>query len=239
MFIIQLLVDIRLNQRKPSARIDPLLGSYKRLKASNCELVKKLAEEKYNEVNRYFGELEQGRVTVVNDNDGFELTRFLYCDAPDITEIHATSFGELEEWEETKSWWAKNYIDIQKTAIGRGKRLYRTFILEGDEQSDEAKANVLKRQADLKIVIRTAQRHQISAQDFKEANNCVIFFDRDGVPRYCSQAVHEGGEFSRAMIHSDRDSMRPIVDAYKRINAVATSFLPIGGDKTDGMPNKS
>lgn len=218
LYIVQIQIDIRLNLRKRAVRTDPLIAKYKKLRKGDCELFKELAETKYRDTDRSLEELLRGQATLRSEAERYAVLRLLFFGTPEINEIHATSYGELDEWEEEKSAWAKNYSDLQKDAVASGKKLYRTFILDGGGQRYE---EVFARQRDFGIIPRIALKSQISGSDFQQVNNCMIFFDGDGIAKYCFRAIHDAGQFSETILYSDSAAIKPYADAYDRVNNIA------------------
>lgn len=141
-----------------------------------------------------------------------------------IKEICATSFGELNEWRNRDSWRAKGYAKMHELAVQQGKRLKRNFILRPDEQTGAAD-DVLRANVSARISVKIAAQQSVSPQDFNQANNCLIFYDRHKKPIYCIQAMHDQqGQFAGAFLYFRIETIQPIVEAYLRIDAVAQAY---------------
>lgn len=220
-FVIGMLVDIRLNQARLPADPDLLVASYAKLKNGPCELARVISESKYKELSAFFGELQTGRITLTDLNSVFAVLRPLFCDIRTIKEIYATSFGELTEWTETESWWAKNYMSMNAEAIKRGVKIKRIFIL--NDVNDLALGMPLfRRHLSNHVAVRTALRQTVSGPDFNMASNCLLFYDDGHKAIYCLQAIHgSDGGFVSAFLYSDSEHVKSMLDAYRRIETVS------------------
>lgn len=220
-FLVKMLYDIRMTQEHLPADPDRLIANYNKLARGPCELARVVAMSKYKEVNAFFAELLSGRITLHDLNEVYTVLKPLFCTMTSIKEIHATSSGEISEWLETESWWGKNYIDMNAAATKRGVKIKRIFILK-DEQDRTSGAKVFQRHAAIRVTIKVAVRQTVSTADFNLASNCLIFYDDHKHPIYCLQAIHgaEGG-FVSALLDSDSDRTKPLIEAYGRIEAVA------------------
>ena len=199
-------------------RGDGLSKKYDQLRRSKCPLVKELAESKHAEVISFFEDLGQGRVKLTDLADVARIVKALFCDLAVVKEIHATSYGELDEWrDESNGFISGRYMRINKSAVDRGVRLVRIFILETANDQSRAES-VVRANAKLNVPVMTTLKSLIHAQDLNEVDNCLIFFNRRHEPIYCLQVLHdEGGHFVSAMLYSRSEKIQPIVDAFGRI----------------------
>lgn len=217
---LQLLVDVRLNLHQPVPIEISFLNSYTKLRESPCELFREAAVAKLRTVNAYFDDLANGHLLVQNQSEVFDLLNILFCNIDVIKEIRATSFGEVDEW---RTWWGKQYLDIHKAATKRGAKVERIFILRSEDEVKGA-VDVMRTNAAYGVV-KYALRSAISQGDFNNANNCMVFFNRERVPVYSLQAVHDGdGKFLSAVIYNDLPHIKPVIDSYSHINAMSVPF---------------
>ncbi len=219
--IIRLLVDIRLNLHTKIPVEVSFLNSYTKLRESQCELFREAAAVKLRSVTAYFDSLAGGHLPVDNQNEVFDLLELLFCDIDFVRQIRTTSFGEIEEW---GNWWGKRYLGIHKEAKKRGVKVHRVFILQSDDDV-QAGADIMRANAAEGVAVKYVSRRVISLGDFNTGNNCMLFYDRNGVPVYALTAVHdEKGGFLAAIIYNDAAHIKPVVDAYSHIDALAVEF---------------
>jgi hypothetical protein len=219
--ILRLVVDIRLNLN-PNIPIEiSFLNSYTRLRESKCDLFREAAVAKLRDVNAYFDDLAGGQLAVRNQSEVFDLLKLLFCEISFIREIHSTSSGEADEW---RTWWGKHYLEIHKAAIKRGVKIQRIFIVRSDDEATSA-ADIMRANTAHNIIVKYAVRPEISQSDFNNASNCMLFFDRNRVPVYSLQAVHDGeGKFLSALICNDITHIKPVADSYSHIDAMSVLF---------------
>jgi hypothetical protein len=219
--ILRLLVDIRLNLHTNIPVEVSFLNSYTKLRESQCELFREAAAVKLRSVTAYFDDLAAGHLPVENQSEVFDLLKLLFCDIDLVRQIRTTSFGETDEW---RNWWGKRYLDIHKKAKKRGVKVHRVFILHSDDDV-KAGADIMRANATEGVAVKYVLRRVISQGDFNTGNNCMLFYDRNGVPVYALQAEHDGnGGFLGAVIHNDTAHMKLVVDAYSHIDALAVEF---------------
>jgi hypothetical protein len=217
--VLRLVVDVRLNLHQDTPIEISFLNSYARLRESPCDLFREAAVTKLKAVNSYFDDLANGHLPVGNQSEVFDLLKLLFCDISFVKEIHATSFGEVEEW---RTWWGTRYLEIHKAASKRGVKIERVFILRSDEEVQKA-ADVMSANSSCNVVAKYALRSAISQSDFNNAGNCMLFLNRAHIPVYSLQAVHDGdGGFASAVIFNNATHIKPVADSYSHINAVAT-----------------
>jgi hypothetical protein len=217
---IRLVVDVRLNLHQNVPIEISFLNRYLQLRDSSCDLFRGAAVTKLRAVTSYFDDLANGLLPVLTQSEVFDLLKLLFCNIGSIKEIRATSFGEVGEW---RTWWGKQYLEIHKAATKRSVKIERIFILRSEDEAEGA-ADVMRATAAYGVVKYTLQS-RISQSDFNNANNCMIFFDRDRNPVYSLQAMHDGdGKFLSAVIYNDSAHIKPVLDCYGHIEAVSVSI---------------
>ena len=115
---------------------------------SKCDVVRTLAESKYVDTRVFYEDLSKGRIPLTDETDVYQILDLLFCDIPVVKVIHATSYGELDEWRDGDSWWVKSYIRTQAVALKQRKHVTRIFILREGAQDVRA-VEVLQANADL------------------------------------------------------------------------------------------
>jgi hypothetical protein len=219
--ILRLLVDIRLHLHQPVPIEISFLNGYTRLRESPCELFRRAAVSRLQDTNAYFEALSGGRLAVRTQDEVFDFLKLLFCEISHVREIRMTSYGEIDEW---RDWWGRKYLEIHKIANQRGVRMERLFILKSDEEAKLA-ADIMHMNVAEGVAVKYTLRSKISSGDFNNANNCMLFFNRDGGLIYSLQAVHDGeGRFLSAMIYNDISHIKPLADSYGHIEAMSVRF---------------
>jgi class 3 adenylate cyclase len=199
-----------------------ILADLNALRSDRCPLFAKAASDLFNEVKYRVSNLLNDRVEIRYTEQMSECLEQLFCDIGMITEIFATSHGEIKEWRDDNEGWMLNYLRIHKRSIENGKKITRIFIVTSESDEAENK-DIFENNKRTGISVKTVLRRRISNYDFNKIGNCVIFCNTLNEPIYCLQASHTiDGEFETATIYRDQQHMRQLVEAYKRVDANAT-----------------
>jgi hypothetical protein len=222
--LVTLMVEALINQFEYGHGSDPVMKLYRRLRQSKCDLVATLASSKYLDTRTFFEKLNNGAIQINDKRDLYKILRLLFCDLPAVKTICATSYGELREWRDTGSWWVKTYLAMHQLALQQRKSIRRIFILDKDEQGGGTD-DVLKANRDAKVIVKTTAQESVSPEDFGQASNCLVFYDRHGKPLYCFQAFHDqGSHFTKAVLYIRYEDIESIVQAFARIEAIAQVY---------------
>jgi len=198
----------------------PLVSTYSQVIEEGCPLFQLAAVTSYQRTLSFLTTLKEGEIEIDQHAEVFHYLGFLFRECPVIRKIKAISTGEFDEWKEEESWWPKQYFGLHEAAINRGVEIERIFVVSSRQQA-KAVDVVFQRNNDYHIRVKVAIQSKISPADLQVAN-CLLFYDEHDEPRYALVAYRDNhGNFQRAVIHGNPESVRRITEMYNRIDGIA------------------
>jgi hypothetical protein len=227
---------IGMKRELASASGFPLVNKYLELQEGPCPFFKQAARETYQNAVKRFEHLSRYQLHAANLDEVYHWLEILFQDVTIIKEIKAISTGEFSEWRDTNSWWSGHYLNLHNIAHARGVKLDRIFIVS--KYQEKSGEDVFQTNINYHVSVKIASHNNIEPQDVHHYGNCILFYNEQSEPIYALVAHHSSdGHCENVIIYGDPQEIRPIFEAYKRIERVSNPYSPTSKNETPSSSN--
>jgi hypothetical protein len=142
-----------------------------------------------------------------------------------VKSIVATSYGELDEWVTSKSWFTTEHLRLHLQAHHRGVSVERIFLTHVPMNDGVLRA-ACKQQAEHFVNVLVGDPGRMPPEMLHRVGNASVYLNRRGTPIYAVRADHHNGNLDKVVYYRDQDHVQRIWDGYNRLRQLAVPYIP-------------